>query len=117
MTARIFDILRYMEQRTARESVALKRMEKIASLPKKHQWFLMARILNMNPVEIANLEGIKNAESITRSIRDVHDQIAAGEKDLILFTPEQRRAAKSRLDKRRRSEKIRSARRRQGKSP
>jgi hypothetical protein len=83
-----------------------KRLEQQKDVPKSSQWFIMSRVLGMTPVEIAEFTGA-NASTVCSGIQNVHDQLAAGEKDLILFSPEQRRAAKSRLERQRQRDRRR----------
>jgi len=98
---RLFVILRYMDQRKSAQNAAA-RMKKLGDIPKSHQWFIMARVLNMTPTEISELEGINpKTGAVRKQIARVADQLAAGESGIIIFTPEQRREAKSRLEKRR----------------
>lgn len=105
---RLLTLVQYMDQRKSIENAAA-RVKARGFMPKSHQWFMMSRVLNMTPGQISDFEGIDPAKGLVRKqIARVADQLAAGESDIILFTPEQRQEAKSRLDKRRQSRRKKS---------
>ena len=105
---RLYTLLQLMDQRKHKAGAA-RRMKKIGTLPKINQWFLMSRILNMTHTEIADFEG-RSISTICSGIKRVHDQLAAGEKDLILFSPEEKRTGKINMEKWRRRERRRQRR-------
>jgi len=78
----------------------LKQVQKRSgSLPKGQKWYLLNKLFNLLPSEIAEMEGLdKRSSSVRQLIIRVSDQLAAGEIKLIEVTPEESAAAKARLD-------------------
>ena len=68
-------------------------------MPKGQKWYLLNKLFGLRPSEISELEGInKKSSSVRQLIIRTSDQLQAGELSLIEVTPEEREAAKARLD-------------------
>ena len=83
--------------------------ERSGSLPKGQKWYLLNKLFNLLPSEIAEMESIKGSSSVRQLIIRVSDQLAAGEIKLIEVTPEESAAAKARLDEVRKKRRERYA--------
>ena len=69
--------------------------QRSGAMPKGQRWFLMSKVFELTPSQIAEIEGLTNADSVSISINRVSDQLRAGE--LQLF-PVLELEAKVRLD-------------------
>jgi len=67
-------------------------------LPKGQRWFLMNKIFELTPTQIAEIEGLKNADSVSVLINRVSDQLRAGEIELFPVSEIESLDAKKRLD-------------------
>ena len=83
--------------------------ERSGSLPKGQKWYLLNKLFNLLPSEIAEMEGIEGSSSVRQLIIRVSDQLAAGEINLIEVTPEESAAAKACLDEVRKKRRERHA--------
>jgi len=84
--------------------------ERSGSLPKGQKWYLLNRLFELLPSEIAELEGLdKRSSSVRQLIIRVSDQLRAGEISLVETTPEESAAAKARLDEVRKKRRERHA--------
>lgn len=97
---RVFDILEHLD---AARPLKLERFWKqiearSGSLPKGQRWFLMNKIFQLTPTQISEIEGLKNADSVSALIIRVSDQLRAGEIELFPVSELEAEAAKSRLD-------------------
>lgn len=72
--------------------------ERSGKLPKGQKWFLLNKLFGIMPSEIAEMEGMKGSSTVRQLIIRVSDQLRAGEIRLIDSTPEEKTAAKLRLD-------------------
>ena len=75
--------------------------ERSGKLPKSHRWFLMNKLFNLMPIEIARMEGLKNSDLVYKGIKAVADGIITGELDLIEATEEEKEAARARIEAKR----------------
>jgi hypothetical protein len=64
-------------------------------------WFLLNKLFQMRPAEIARLEGVKNPSAVRGMIIRVSDQLKSGEISLFEKDPEEAEAAKARLEAKR----------------
>jgi hypothetical protein len=100
-TKRLLEVLKLMDSKIEKDknNKYLKQVqERSGSLPKGQKWYLLNKLFNLLPSEIAEMEGIKGSSSVRQLIIRVSDQLAAGEIKLIEITPEESAAAKARLD-------------------
>ena len=82
--------------------------ERSGSLPKGQKWFLLNKLFGFRPSEIAEMEDLKGSSSVRQLIIRVSDQLRAGEISLIDATPEDAKAAKTRLDDQRKKRRHKS---------
>jgi hypothetical protein len=72
--------------------------ERSGSFPLGVKWFLLNKLFQMRPAEIARLEGVKNPHGVRGMIIRVSDQLRSGEISLFEKDPEEAEAAKVRLE-------------------
>jgi len=100
---RVFNILEHLD---AARPLKLERFWKqiearSGSLPKGQRWFLMSKVFELTPNQIAEIEGLKNADSVSALIIRVSDQLKAKEIELFPVTQLEALEAKKRLDRNR----------------
>jgi len=73
---RVFDILEHLDAaRPLKLEKFWKQIEaRSGSLPKGQRWFLMSKVFMLTPTQIAEIEGLKNADSVSALIIRVSDQ-------------------------------------------
>jgi hypothetical protein len=71
------------------------------SFPAGMRWFLLNKLFQMRPAEIARLEGFKNPSAVRGLIIRVSDQLRCEEISLFEKDPEEVEAAKDRLEAKR----------------
>jgi len=97
---RLFDILEHLD---AARPLKLERFwkkieERSGAMPKGQRWFLMNKIFQLTPTQIAEIEGLKNSASVSALIIRVSDQLRAGEIELFPVSQLEALEAKARLD-------------------
>ena len=75
--------------------------ERSGSFPAGMRWFLLNKLFQMRPAEIARMEGVKNPSAVRGLIIRVSDQLSCGEISLFERDPEEVEAAKARLEAKR----------------
>jgi len=97
---RVFDILEHLDaSRPLKLDHYWKQIEaRSGNLPKGQRWFLMNKIFELTPTQIAEIEGLKNADSVSALIIRVSDQLRAGEIELFPVSEKEALEAKARLD-------------------
>jgi hypothetical protein len=75
--------------------------ERSGSFPAGMRWFLLNKLFQMRPAEIARMEGVKNPSAVRGLIIRVSDQLSCGEISLFEKDPEAAEAAKARLEAKR----------------
>ena len=75
--------------------------ERSGSFPAGMRWFLLNKLFQMRPAEIARMEGVKNPSAVRGMIIRVSDQLSCGEISLFEKDPEAAEAAKARLEAKR----------------
>jgi hypothetical protein len=88
--------------------------ERSGSFPLGVKWFLLNKLFQMRPAEIARMEGVKNPHGVRGMIIRVSDQLRCGEISLFEKDTEEAEAAKTRLDAERAQRRERYAARRGG---
>ncbi|MDD2901075.1 MAG: hypothetical protein PHU44_01415 [Syntrophales bacterium] len=91
--------------------------ERSGSFPLGVKWFLLNKLFQMRPAEIARMEGVKNPSGVRGMIIRVSDQLRCGEISLFEKDPEEAEAAKAKLDAQRKKRRDRYARKKQQKAP
>jgi hypothetical protein len=115
-TKRLLEVLKIMDSKIEKDknNKYLKQVqERSGSLPKGQKWYLLNKLFNLLPSEIAEMEGMPGSSSVRQLIIRVSDQLAAGEIKLIEVTPEESAAAKTRLDEVRKKRRERHAKKKQ----
>jgi hypothetical protein len=74
------------------------------------RWFLLNKLFQMRPAEIARMEGVKNPSAVRGLIIRVSDQLRFGEISLFEKDLEEMEAVKARLDTKRAKRRDRYAR-------
>jgi hypothetical protein len=74
------------------------------------RWFLLNKLFQMRPAEIARMEGVKNPSAVRGLIIRVSDQLSCGEISLFEKDPVEAEAAKARLETKRAKRRERYAR-------
>lgn len=98
---RVLKVLQIMDQgqeARKREQYVKQTEKRSGKLPKGQRWYLLNKLFELRPSEIAEMEGLKGSSSVRQLIIRVSDQLKAGEISLIESTPEESKAAKARLD-------------------
>jgi len=111
-TKRLLEILKLMDSKIEKDKKRKylnKVQERSGSIPKGQKWYLLNKLFNLLPSEIAEMEGMKGSSSVRQLIIRVSDQLHAGEINLIEVTPEESTAAKARLDELRKKRRERHA--------
>jgi hypothetical protein len=75
--------------------------ERSGGFPTGVKWYLLNKLLNMRPAEIARMEGVKHPSEVRGLIIRVSDQLRCGEISLFEKDPEAAEAAKGRLETKR----------------
>ena len=75
--------------------------ERSGSFPAGVKWFLLNKLFQMRPAEIARMEGVKNPSAVRGLIIRVSDQLRCGEICLFEKDPEEAEVAKARLEAKR----------------
>jgi hypothetical protein len=83
--------------------------ERSGSFPLGVKWFLLNKLFQMRPAEIARMEGVKNPHGVRGMIIRVSDQLRCGEISLFEVDQEEAEAAKSRLEAKRAQQRERHA--------
>jgi len=83
--------------------------ERSGSFPLGVKWFLLNKLFQMRPAEIARMEGVKNPSGVRGMIIRVSDQLRCGEISLFEKDPEEKEAAKTRLETKRKKRRDRYA--------
>jgi hypothetical protein len=83
--------------------------ERSGSFPAGMRWFLLNKLFQMRPAEIARMEGVKNPSAVRGMIIRVSDQLSCGEISLFEKDPEEAEAAKARLEAKRAQRRERHA--------
>ena len=113
---RIMKIIMELDARKSRKRRARYLDMQAGTLSDPHRWFLMARVLGMSASEISEFEGMDPKNSLVRmQLQRITNQLAAGEKNLIEFTPEESERAQACLERQRRQRKDRRRIRRKNK--
>jgi hypothetical protein len=84
--------------------------ERSGSFPKGVKWFLLNKLFQIRPAEIARMEGVKNPSGVRGMIIRVSDQLSCGEISLFEKDPEEAQVAKAKLDAQRKQRRERYAR-------
>ena len=85
--------------------------ERSGYMPKGQRWFLLNKLFDLRPSEIAEMKGLdKRNSSVRQLIIRVSDQLKAGEISLIETTSEEACAAKVRLNVHNAKRRVRHAR-------
>jgi len=84
--------------------------ERSGSFPAGVKWFLLNKLFQMRPAEIARMEGVMNPCAVRGLIIRVSDQLRCGEISLFEKDPEEAQAAKARLEAKRAQRRERYAR-------
>jgi hypothetical protein len=71
------------------------------SFPAGVRWFLLNKLFQMRPAEIARMEGVKNPSAVRGLIIRVSDQLRCGEISLFEKDPKAAEAARARLEAKR----------------
>jgi hypothetical protein len=104
-TKRLLEVLKIMDSKIEKDRKAkyLRKVQKRSgSIPKGQKWYLLNKLFNLLPSEIAELEGLdKHNNSVRQLIIRVSDQLAAGEIKLTEYTEEESQAARARLEEKR----------------
>ncbi len=97
---RVFDILESLDsKKRLKLDHYWKQIEKRSGkLPKGQRWFLMNKIFELTPTQIAEIEGLQNADSVSALIIRVADQLRVGEIELFPISEKEALEAKARLD-------------------
>jgi len=84
--------------------------ERSGSFPLGVKWFLLNKLFQMRPAEIAHMEGVKNPPGVRALIIRVSDQLRAGEISLFeADEPEKAEEAKAKLEAKRKQRRERYA--------
>jgi hypothetical protein len=83
--------------------------ERSGSIPAGMRWFLLNKLFQMRPAEIARMEGVKHPSEVRGLIIRVSDQLSCGEISIFEKDPEQAEAAKARLEVKRKQRRERHA--------
>lgn len=83
--------------------------ERSGSFPLGVKWFLLNKLFQMRPAEIARMEGVKNPHGVRGMIIRVSDQLRCGEISLFEKDSEEADAAKAKLDAQRAQRRARYA--------
>ena len=84
--------------------------ERSGSFPAGMRWFLLNKLFQMRPAEIARMEGVKNPSAVRGLIIRVYDQLSCGEISLFEKDQEEAEEAKAKLDAQREKRRQRYAR-------
>jgi len=84
--------------------------ERSGSFPPVVKWFLLNKLFQMRPAEIARMEGVKNPSGVRGMIIRVSDQLRCGEISLFKADQEEAEEAKAKLDAQRKKRRERYAR-------
>jgi hypothetical protein len=84
--------------------------ERSGSFPAGVKWFLLNKLFQMRPAEIARMEGVKRPSGVRGMIIRVSDQLSCGEISLFEKNPEEAEEAKARLETKRAKRRERCAR-------
>ncbi len=91
--------------------------ERSGSFPAGVRWFLLNKLFQMRPAEIARREDVKNPHGVRGMIIRVSDQLRYGEISLFEKDPEEAEAAKARLEAKRAKRRERYAKNKDGSTP
>jgi hypothetical protein len=83
--------------------------ERSGSFPAGMRWFLLNKLFQMRPAEIARMEGVKNPSGVRGVIIRVSDQLRCGEISLFEKDTEEAEEAKARLETERKKRRERYA--------
>jgi hypothetical protein len=83
--------------------------ERSGSFPAGMRWFLLNKLFQMWPAEIARMEGVKHPSEVRALIIRVSDQLRAGEISLLEVDQGEAEAAKAKLDAQREKRRERYA--------
>jgi len=83
--------------------------ERSGSFPLGVKWFLLNKLFQMRPAEIARMEGVKHPSAVRGMIIRVSDQLRCGEISLFEVDQEAAEAAKDRLEAKRAERRERHA--------
>jgi hypothetical protein len=83
--------------------------ERSGGFPAGRRWFLLNKLFQMRPAEIARMEGVKNPSAVWGLIIRVSHQLSCGEIFLFEKDPEAAEAAKARLEAKRAKRRERHA--------
>jgi len=105
---RIFDILEHLDSaRPLKLERFWKQIEQRSGLlPLGQRYFLMSKVFMLTPSQIAEIEGLKNADSVSVLINRVSDQLRAKEIELFPATELEATTAKERLDRNRERRRV-----------
>ena len=84
--------------------------ERSGSFPIGVKWFLLNKLFQMRPAEIARMEGVKYPSEVRGLIIRVSDQLRCGEISLFYVDQEEAEAARDRLEAKRAKRRERYAR-------
>ena len=68
------------------------------SLQKGQRWFLINKLFDLTPSQIAEFEGLSNSKPVYKAIKYTSDRIAAGKLEIFKPDPKTMEAAKARLE-------------------
>jgi hypothetical protein len=83
--------------------------ERSGAFPLGVKWFLLNKLFQMRPAEIARMEGVKNPSGVRGMIIRVSDQLRCGEISLFEKDPEEAEESKAKLDAQRKKRRDRHA--------
>ena len=83
--------------------------ERSGSFPAGMRWFLLNKLFQMRPAEIARMEGVKHPSAVCGLIIRVSDQLRCGKISLFEKDPAEAEAAKARLETKRAKRRERHA--------
>ncbi|OEU66134.1 MAG: hypothetical protein BBJ57_00040 [Desulfobacterales bacterium PC51MH44] len=100
---RLFEVLEALDtgKSSKLEHIKAKVEERSGSLSKGQRWYLLNKLFDLAPAEIATFEGLKNSKPVYSAIKNVSDQIATGELNLFEVDPAKAEQAKRRLEAKR----------------
>ena len=111
---RVTEILMLMDREKPVDVSQFRRQieERSGKIPKAQKFYLLNKLFNLRPVQIAEMEGVPENSSLVRQlIIRVSDQLKAGEIRLIDASPDEAAKAEERLDEVRRKRRERYGRR------
>lgn len=100
---RLFEVMEALDSGKPRKLQHIKATvkERSGALTRGQRWYLLNKLFDLTPSEIASFEGLKNSTPVYKQIKVVSDQIEAGELDLFEVDSAKTEEAKRRLEAKR----------------